>query len=76
MPGMKNSWETEFQALSGRERAAFRWLGETLYRMSVDPRTAIISEMEEALIVWQAAAKALGDFALDFRAQQMKLRLD
>ena len=58
---MIRDWEAEFKDLNKRERAAFRKLGEALYKISGRTPPAVIDELE------QAEEKRLG-FELDGRA--------
>ena len=74
MPTTGRDWEAEFKELNERERAAFRKLGEALYRIRAKTPTAVIDEMEQAYAEWQATTKAVADLVLDFRAQQTKPR--
>jgi|RhiMetdeSRZDD1v2_1073273.scaffolds.fasta_scaffold255870_1 hypothetical protein len=73
---MAQNWQADFEALTKRERTAFRWLEKTLHKINDNPGQGVIQEMEQAFTVWQAATKAISEFALGLHAQQMKLSPD
>jgi hypothetical protein len=47
---MAQNWQADFEALNGRERAAFRWLEKTLHKLNNNPQPAVIEEMQTQLL--------------------------